>query len=131
MRMKKAWLIVKIADEQILASKEDRMKHTILCALGVAALLLIITAPICAEYYPGLEHELTGVVNINNAGVDDFLKLGLTMEQADNILLFREQSGPFSSIEDLLKVQGITQTQLDRIRSYLRTEGTSNLYYSD
>ena len=100
------------------------MKRTILCALRVAALLLIITAPICAEYYPGLEHELTGVVNINNAGVDDFLKLGLTMEQADNILLFREQSG-------LLKVQGITQTQLDRIRSYLRTEGKSNLYYSD
>jgi competence ComEA-like helix-hairpin-helix protein len=122
---------VKIADEHMLTPKEDPMKRFILCAVGAAAFLLIIATPISAEYYPGLEHELTGVVNINNAGVDDFLKLGLTMEQADNIMLFREQSGPFTSIEDLLKVQGITQTQLDRISSYLRTEGKSNLYYSD
>ena len=131
MHMKRAWLIVKITDEHMPTSKEDPMKRIILCALGAAALLLISASPILAEYYPGLENELTGEVNINNAGVDDFLKLGLTMEQADNILLFREQSGPFTAIEDLLKVQGISQTQLDRIRSYLRTEGKSNLYYSD
>ena len=129
--MKKAELIVKITDEHMLTSKEEHMKHIILCALGAAALLLISASPILAEYYPGLENELTGEVNINNAGVDDFLKLGLTVEQADNILLFREQSGPFVSIEDLLKVQGITQTQLDNIRSYLRTEGKTYLYYSD
>ena len=129
--MKKAELIVKITDEHMLTSKEEHMKHIILCALGAAALLLISASPILAEYYPGLENELTGEVNINNAGVDDFLKLGLTVEQADNILVFRDQSGPFVSIEDLLKVQGITQTQLDNIRSYLRTEGKTYLYYSD
>ncbi len=106
------------------------MKRITMYVLGAAAMLLIITSPICAEYYPGLEHQLTGEVNINNAGVDDFLKLGLTMEQSDNILLFREQSGTFATIEDLLKVQGISQTHLDRIRSYLRTDGKTYLYYS-
>jgi competence protein ComEA len=122
---------VKNAVERMLTSKEDTMKQIILTALGASTLLLIAVSPICAEYYPGLEHQLTGVVNINNAGVDDFLKLGLTIEQSDNILLFRDKYGEFAAIEDLLKVEGIRQAQIDNIRSYLRTDGKTYLYYSD
>lgn len=107
------------------------MKRIILTALGSLTLLLVIVSPVCAEYYPGLETQLNGVVNINNAGVDDLLKLGLTAEQADNILRFREVSGSFTSIDDLLKVEGIDQADIDKIRSYLRTEGKTHLYYSD
>lgn len=107
------------------------MKRIILTALVSVALLLVIVSPVCAEYYPGLETQLNGVVNVNNAGVDDLLKLGLTAEQADNILHFREISGAFVSVDDLLKVEGISQADIDKIRSYLRTDGKTHIYYSD
>ncbi len=106
------------------------MKRIIVTALGYATALLVIVSPVCAQYYPGLENQLTGEVNINNAGVEDFLKLGLTAEQSDNILRFRGINGAFTSVDDLLKVEGISQADIDKIRSYLRTEGKTHLYYS-
>jgi competence ComEA-like helix-hairpin-helix protein len=107
------------------------MKPRCLFLSGAIMLFLFIASPACAEYYPGLENQLRGVVNINNAHVDEFLKLGLTIEQADNILSFRERCGGFETVEDLLKVEGIRQGHLDKMRPFLRVEGKTFLTYSD
>jgi competence protein ComEA len=43
---------------------------------------------------------------------------------ANAIIRFREKSGPFQRIEDLLAVPGITTRRLDKMRPYLRIDGS-------
>ena len=48
------------------------------------------------------------VVDINNAKPQDLVTLkGVGMKKAQAIVSYRQTNGPFASIEDLLKVQGI------------------------
>jgi competence ComEA-like helix-hairpin-helix protein len=38
---------------------------------------------------------------------------------ANAIVEFREKSGPFQRVEDLLAIRGITKQRLDKIRPYV------------
>lgn len=44
---------------------------------------------------------------------------GIGPSKASDIISFREQMGPFSSVEDLLNIPGIGPTTLESIREYL------------
>ncbi|MDG1752712.1 MAG: ComEA family DNA-binding protein [Thalassotalea sp.] len=48
------------------------------------------------------------VININQAESHDFLSLkGVGVKKAQAIVTYRQTNGPFATIDDLLKVQGI------------------------
>lgn len=61
--------------------------------------------------------ESNAVVNINNAGVDQLTTLdGVGEATANKIIADREANGPFSSIEDIMRVSGIGQKKFDAIK---------------
>jgi competence protein ComEA len=65
-----------------------------------------------------------GVININTASVDQIRMLpGFNDQLAANIVSYRNYNGPFQTLEDLLKVKGMTKEKLDRISQNLVLEG--------
>ena len=59
-------------------------------------------------------------VAINHAGIDLLTTLpGIGISLAQNIIAYRETHGDFTSIEDLLNVEGIGQKRLDEIQDYI------------
>jgi competence protein ComEA len=57
------------------------------------------------------------LVNINTAGPDELETLpliGTTM--AARIIVYRQQNGPFKTVEDLMNVSGIGESALERLR---------------
>jgi competence protein ComEA len=66
-----------------------------------------------------------GPVNINTATLEQLDSLpGIGPAIAQDIIDYRVSNGPFSSIEDLLKVTGIGQAKFDAIKDLI-TVGTS------
>lgn len=60
------------------------------------------------------------VIDVNTSNVFDLMMLhGMTQELAANVVHHRERRGPFRTIEDLLKVKGITPPRLGALRSQL------------
>lgn len=63
------------------------------------------------------QHLSATRVNINTASATQMMNLrGLTEEMAQDIILYRTQHGPLKSIEDLLKVDSISSSFLDKVR---------------
>lgn len=72
------------------------------------------------------EKKIPGkTVNINKATAEEIAKscplipLGL----AKKIVQYREEMGVFQSLEELLQVEGINKTLLNRVKSFLLLEG--------
>jgi len=58
--------------------------------------------------------------DINTATFDQFHSLpGIGPVTAQRILDYRKKSGPFTRVDDLLAVRGISQARLDKIRQYV------------
>ena len=56
-------------------------------------------------------------VNINTAGLDELQRLtGIGPALAQRIIDYREEHGPFQSVEDLLEVKGIGEATLAKFR---------------
>jgi competence protein ComEA len=59
-------------------------------------------------------------VDINTAGSAELESVpGIGKSLAQRILTFREKNGAFASVDDLLKVQGIGEKSLQKLRPYL------------
>jgi competence protein ComEA len=59
----------------------------------------------------------TGTVDINQATVEDFQKLnGIGQKKAEKIVQYREQNGPFKSVDDLKNVSGIGEKTIDNFK---------------
>jgi len=57
-------------------------------------------------------------IDINNATAEELATLpGLGATVAQNIVSFRNANGPFSAVDDLLKVEGMDQDKLNVIRN--------------
>lgn len=85
-------------------------------------------------YVPGLDEEWTGVnslereesafspndegtVNINSASKEVLMTLpGIGESKADDIIKYREETGGFKSIEDIMKIQGIKEGVYNKIK---------------
>ncbi|MBI1750251.1 MAG: helix-hairpin-helix domain-containing protein [Acidobacteria bacterium] len=66
-------------------------------------------------------------LDLNSATVEELQQLptvGPTAAKA--IVRFREKSGPFRRVEDLLAVRGFTKKRLEKIRSYITVVPPSN-----
>lgn len=81
---------------------------------GLLALVLIAlagAAPLAA----------TEPIDLNRAGVDQLISLpGVGEAIAKRIVEFREEHGPFTRVEDLLKVRGIGEKSFEKIRPLVR-----------
>ena len=60
-------------------------------------------------------------LDLNTATVEELQKLpGIGPTTAKAIVRFRERSGPFRRVEDLLAVRGISKRKLEKLRPYVR-----------
>ena len=59
-------------------------------------------------------------VNLNTATIAQLETLpGIGPSTAKSIVDFREKSGPFQSVEDLLAIKGISKAKLEKLRPYV------------
>lgn len=70
-----------------------------------------------AESTPSEEAEAGRKVNINTAGKEELMTLkGIGEARAEAVIRYREEHGPFQTIEDIMKVSGIKSAAFDKIR---------------
>lgn len=71
---------------------------------------------------------LTGVVNVNTATAEQLMLLpGVGEAKAQAILGYRERSGGFKHVDELLEVKGIGSAALDKIRPFVAIQGKTSL----
>ncbi len=59
-------------------------------------------------------------IDLNSASVEQLQELpGIGPGTAKAIVRFREKSGPFHRVEDLLAIRGITKRRLEKLRPYV------------
>jgi competence ComEA-like helix-hairpin-helix protein len=69
----------------------------------------------------------SGVLNINTTSVEELKMIpDIDSQTAENIVSYREFHGPFTSIDELLNVKGITRPLLEILRPHLVLEGDSD-----
>jgi competence protein ComEA len=62
----------------------------------------------------------SGLINLNTATLDELCELnGVGEATAQAIIDEREANGPFASVEDLLRVSGIGEKKLAKIKAYV------------
>lgn len=89
-------------------------KYTFL-AIGALFILLVLGGVAYAAGEGGGAEQAK--VDINTATVDELQGVpGLDQELAQNIIDYREASGPFSSVDDLVNVEGFDSQMIDSIR---------------
>lgn len=77
--------------------------------------------------FGGLAFGGHGQININTATAEEFQLLpGIGESIARNIVDYRTANGPFTSIDDLVKVKGIGEAKLADMRNFIKLEGMSD-----
>lgn len=101
------------------------MRKTILSSFLLAALAI---SPLAAQANtasaatpPSAAAMAQSLVNLNTADAATLQKelAGIGAAKAQAIVAFREQNGAFTSVDELLEVQGIGKSLLDRNRDRL------------
>lgn len=110
--------------KSVLCSRDDR--RFLLCACGLSLLVLTLRYSWLAWHRPEPLHWdsesklLAFQVDVNVANWPEWVQLdGIGRETAIRIIEDREANGPFLSIDDVGRVEGIGPTTLDRIRNRL------------
>ena len=71
--------------------------------------------------------EPEGPVDVNTAGLDELQRLtGIGPALAQRIIDYREEHGPFQSVEDLLEVKGIGEATLEKFREDVTLDGAAD-----
>ena len=95
-------------------------------ALGAAlAAVLLLTAsapvPAAATKPTQAQNGPTAAVDLNTATPDALQAIpGIGEVIAGRIVKWREEHGPFQQVDDLMKVQGIGEKLLEKLRPYVK-----------
>ena len=94
---------------------------------GVVVLIALLSGVLGYREVPAekiFESDKSSVVlNINTADEDELKQLdGISDVLAKRIVLHREANGKFSSVDDLIEVEGIGEKKLQSIRNYVIAE---------
>lgn len=87
-----------------------------------------ILIPTWEQYSAGwtseaLEDASAGLVNINTATKEQLMTLnGIGESRAQAIIAYREEYGPFASIEALMQVSGIKEAAFEKVRDYITVD---------
>lgn len=89
-------------------------------AIAAAALLLLSAGTAAAE--PATKGAPSAAaVDLNSASVDELVAVpGIGPALAQRIVEFRTKNGAFARVDDLLKVRGIGEKSLEKLRPHLR-----------
>ena len=100
--------------------------HRILTSLALAAVLAAVSvSPPARAAAPAPGKTVAAStsakpVDINAAASDELQSVpGIGKALAQRIIVFREKNGAFQTVDDLLKVQGIGEKSLEKLRPYL------------
>ena len=67
--------------------------------------------------------ESSGKININSADETELVKLsGIGEALSQRIIQYREENGPFETIEEIMKVSGISQKKFEAVKEFICTE---------
>lgn len=89
------------------------------CLVAAALLLAAAPAPTLAAP-PAAPAPAAAPVDVNAASVDQLVAVpGIGKSLAQRIVDFRQKNGPFKSVDELLKVQGIGEKSLEKLRPHL------------
>lgn len=116
-----------------MITADGRGRRTLVLALAVGAGVLVWPAAGEGALRPHsgysslesepIEGEAAPRVNVNAASVDELAGVpGIGVQRAAAIVEYRDQNGPFRSVEDLLDVPGIGALDLSGFRDRLRVE---------
>lgn len=73
---------------------------------------------------PANSGDQSGLININTASAAELMSLpGIGEVTAGRIVAYREANGPFQTIDDLVKIDGISTATVDEIRDYITVSG--------
>jgi len=94
--------------------------------VAMAVFIMITRFSAYAGNY-GINDVTTGALNINTATAEELSMLPfVSTETAQNIVYYRDSNGPFTEIDELMKVTGVTRTLMDDLRAHLKLFGTSD-----
>ena len=88
--------------------------------------MLVLEVVILTLVFGMVSYAEQGTINVNTATVEELQWLpGVGEKIAQNIVDFRQANGPFSSLDDLLKITGIGERRLEEIKPFLSLEGVT------
>ena len=97
-------------------ASEGLINHAELLADGQ-----MVYVPMEGEEYTIAVSESDQKVNINTASKDSLMTLpGIGESRAQDIIDYRESSGGFQTIEDIMQVSGIKEAAFDKIKDYIK-----------
>ena len=86
--------------------------------VGVLAIAGTAASPEGATAAPAAAR--TGAVDLNSASEEQLQEVpGIGPSLAKKIVDFRKENGPFKTVDDLLKVRGIGEKSLEKLRAHL------------
>lgn len=106
-----------------IRSKKGPWLKPVLFVLGLllsgSSQWILGTLPVTAE--AGVQSVAQELVDVNRAGAEELTRLkGVGLKIAGNIVRYREENGPFRSVEDLMNVKGIGGKKLEGIRDQIK-----------
>jgi len=99
-------------------------KYMTMSVVAVAMLLAGLAAdgPVAADLaVDSSGPSKTGPVDLNHATVEELMALpGIGKVTAERIVAFRKEHGPFTRVEDLMKVKGIGEKSFQKLRDHVK-----------
>ena len=97
---------------------------------GSSVFLLVVSAAIVLFTYPASTSAQKTLpsqpINLNTATIAQLETLpGIGPNTAKSIVDFRNHSGPFQHVEDLLAIKGISKSKLEKLRPYVTVGPTA------
>jgi competence protein ComEA len=97
-----------------------REKDLFLRVVSVALTLGVLICAVAANAGAMAAESTEGKVDINKATEKELMTVrGIGEVLAKRIVAFRDEHGPFTRPEDLMKVQGIGEKSFEKIRPYI------------
>lgn len=99
------------------------MKQLLSVLLFVCALHLPLTVLAANETRTSSSQAAVATINVNSASAKELQSLpGIGKATAENIIAYRSANGPFKSKDDLLKVKGIGDKTMEKIRQLVAVQ---------
>ncbi|BCA80422.1 helix-hairpin-helix domain-containing protein [Desulfuromonas sp. AOP6] len=99
------------------------MRNVFVVCVMVLSLFLVVSPGYSKPLQGGDAAAVVAVVNINQATVTELQRLpDIGQVTAERIVAYRTEKGPFRSSSDLVKVKGIGQKKLEKLKDYIVVE---------
>ena len=99
------------------------MRNVFVVCVMVLSLFLVTSTGYSKPLQGGDTVAAVAVVNINQATVAELQRLpDVGQVTAERIVAYRTEKGPFRSSDELVKVKGIGQKKLEKLKDYIVVE---------